>query len=736
MAIRTQIRLPQITGSFGDAQGKIVDNLPVAATLAAIPDGSGSMVSAMSQLASSIQRIHGGAAFTTNAAGVFSQDLTITDDNKLQFRDTDVHISSDADGYLSAQADTGVNINVNGTDEIAVTATESTFGGNIAIPDNGTIGSAGAASAITIANDGIVTFNDDIKLKDEGTIGNASVAEMIKLLAGGNVKIENDLTVAGGDIQYTNANNATLSIGATEHNAAGKALTITAGSTTAGTTNNIAGGSLTIQGGQGKGNAAGGDIIFQTANAAGSDGSDMNAYATALTLSDDLSATFAGAVTIAGNLDINGTTTTIDTTNLSVEDSIIALGVSGSDGSYTNAGQRGILFPIAPNSYDKVAGFYYDNERFKLAKTATGPTSGSFAPVTQGDHLVLQLGDLEFHGSSDHIKVPGGGALTMTGDNGVELVSSNSEDIVLDSSGAVVIDGSGVKLEFGDADGGEHISGDTDNLTIAAGTDINLTATDDVNIPSGVGLTFGNDGEKIEGDGAKLVISAANLDLTMEAGGDVTLPNDIGLVFGDSGEKIEGDGTDLTIASSNLLNLNADTGVVLTSGYLSLGDGANAAGELRFLEDTNDGSFYAAFKAGDVTATYTMLLPQALGTANQILALDNDSGQLIFQNPNATARKHVAVLDSAVAAGTVVSDGISSGNHAAGFDLRSISVDSMPARLDVFVNGQLLQSSSNAFGSLAPESPGDYSVAGSEENTGVKFTFDLEIDDTVSVIIR
>ena len=70
MASRTQLRLGQITGSFGDYEGGIVDNLPTAATLAAIPAGSGSMVSAMSQLASAIQRIHGGTAFTTQAAGV------------------------------------------------------------------------------------------------------------------------------------------------------------------------------------------------------------------------------------------------------------------------------------------------------------------------------------------------------------------------------------------------------------------------------------------------------------------------------------------------------------------------------------------------------------------------------------------------------------------------------------------------------------------------------------------
>ena len=36
MASRTQLRLGQVTGSFGDAEGKIVDNLAVAATLATI----------------------------------------------------------------------------------------------------------------------------------------------------------------------------------------------------------------------------------------------------------------------------------------------------------------------------------------------------------------------------------------------------------------------------------------------------------------------------------------------------------------------------------------------------------------------------------------------------------------------------------------------------------------------------------------------------------------------------
>ena len=116
-----------------------------------------------------------------------------------------------------------------------------------------------------------------------------------------------DITASGGDIALGNGQNGTVAVAATAHNAAGKNLTITAGPTTAGTTNNIAGGSLTIQAGQGKGSGAGGDIVFQTANAAGS-GSSLNSHATALTISDDLGATFAGDVIITdGNLKLGST---------------------------------------------------------------------------------------------------------------------------------------------------------------------------------------------------------------------------------------------------------------------------------------------------------------------------------------------------------------------------------------------------------------------------------------------
>jgi len=106
---------------------------------------------------------------------------------------------------------------------------------------------------------------------------------------GSTLTVAGDLTVSGGDIVYGNGQNATASVAATAHDAAGRNLTITAGPTTAGTTNDIAGGAVTIQGGQGKGVGVGGDIIFQTSNPATGAANTLNSYTTALTIESSVS---------------------------------------------------------------------------------------------------------------------------------------------------------------------------------------------------------------------------------------------------------------------------------------------------------------------------------------------------------------------------------------------------------------------------------------------------------------
>ena len=52
-------------------------------------------------------------------------------------------------------------------------------------------------------------------------------------------------------------------------------------------------------------------------------------------------------------------------------------------------------------------------------------------------------------------------------------------------------------------------TGESGNLILDAAGDINLDAAADVNIPADIGLTFGSDNEKIEGDGTNLTLNAA-----------------------------------------------------------------------------------------------------------------------------------------------------------------------------------------------------------------------------------
>jgi hypothetical protein len=61
-------------------------------------------------------------------------------------------------------------------------------------------------------------------------------------------------------------------------------------------------------------------------------------------------------------------------------------------------------------------------------------------------------------------------------------------------------------------------------------------------------------------------------DINLNAGSDVNIPANKGLTFGDDGEKIEGDGTDLTIASSGLCTITATGETVITNNMRVKGD--------------------------------------------------------------------------------------------------------------------------------------------------------------------
>ena len=229
---------------------------------------------------------------------------------------------------------------------------------------------------------------------------------------------------------------------------------------------------------------------------------------TATTIDINGAADISGNLTVGGNLDINGTTTTVDTVNMSVKDSIIALGVSGSDGGYSTTGDRGILFPRGTDD-SQVAGFYWDGSRFNMTVSKTGPLSGSFGAASGWNKL--RLGRVEFEGGNDRIHLDtdlkikavqniniqaGGGAMTPIASDGVALGTSllHFSDLFLASGAVVNFDGGDVTLTHSAnalaiAGGGTRVDRleiDSANDYIDVSTDLQIIAAADVLIdPAG-----------------------------------------------------------------------------------------------------------------------------------------------------------------------------------------------------------------------------------------------------------
>jgi len=101
--------------------------------------------------------------------------LLLNSDMQLQFRDSTEYINSDANGSMNIRAATDVALNVNGTDELLVNATTATFGTNLMLPDDATIGVVSDSDAITIASTGDVTLSQDLNVSGSLNVTGAVV---------------------------------------------------------------------------------------------------------------------------------------------------------------------------------------------------------------------------------------------------------------------------------------------------------------------------------------------------------------------------------------------------------------------------------------------------------------------------------------------------------------------------------------------------------------------------------
>tara|TARA_R110002012_G_scaffold78988_1_gene201201 strand:- start:209 stop:1168 length:960 start_codon:yes stop_codon:yes gene_type:complete len=89
-----------------------------------------------------------------------------------------------------------------------------------------------------------------------------------------------------------------------------------------------------------------------------------------------------------------------------------------------------------------------------------------------------------------------------------------------------------------------------------------------------------------------------------------------------------------TSASTTVMTLANGSVAINPAGFVSVGGAATQAGEIRFLEDTDNGSNYIALRAGAIGTNVTLTLPTAAGSNGQFLKTDG-SGNLSFADAGA-----------------------------------------------------------------------------------------------------
>jgi len=304
------------------AGGSEIDLTATAIDVNGTFDASGTVGLASS---SGVTTIGSSNALTVSAAGVLTVN-SATDATSSTSGSTII----DGGVGIAKKLYVGTDLDVDGTTNLDAVDID----GNVQLDGTFTIGTSGNGHEVTMHGSTSGNYiqyddgNDELVLtQDTKIMFHDSGAEYIGATSDGNLKINagtNLLLNSAGSVDIDTVGALTLDSGAainlepasgstilldgtinfdagvisttaTANNVAGTAVSFSAGNTTAGTYNNVAGGSLTFQGGQGKGSGAGGDIIFKTANA-GVSGPSLNALATALTISDDLSSTFTGAI--------------------------------------------------------------------------------------------------------------------------------------------------------------------------------------------------------------------------------------------------------------------------------------------------------------------------------------------------------------------------------------------------------------------------------------------------------
>ena len=714
MASKTQMRLGQITGSFADRDGGIVDNLGAnsAANLLALSMNSGSMVGVLSEMASAIKRIHGGDTFAKAASGEFHTDITLKGTTPTLTigdggaEDTAIVFDGNAQDFYVGLDDTddklkiGLGSTVGGTANLELNSADRDvkFFGDVEI----------AGGKVTLTNGSTI---------DSETTGQLLLTEDV-------VKVSGDITIGGQDIKasdgttaitLTNAGNATIA------------------------------GDLTV---------SGNDLDF----AAGNANIGASVGANELTLGGD-----STNVIVAGNLSVAGTTTTVNSTNVTIHDKFLSL-AGDAVGLNTDSG---ILFTSGSNVTarpDVIVGKINGaNNSFGVGAIASHSGSILNSSTANFTDISWRAAALEVKGNTNKIQInddapgfKGNAALQVTTANHLNLNAGNGKDISLSENGTakglllfstndLIVSGGhqGGSLAFESNSGtininqlgllGATLKSDLENAEFvvsgAQGNDVILGSTSH---------TFFNIEETrvggISGNTNELILSSSGTrNIMFRPGGGQVVFQD---VLGSPGTKLQidvkaGNDARLLVDNYRFLSFDSDLGSPTTtiSGSSVVLHAGGTSGRIAFREADANGSNSVTLAGPASTSNITLTLPNSVGNNGEAL-ISNGAGVLSFSAVGgANIKKGIRVIDSTILSGANVD--MATANLDAGTqpeDLRALAY----SRSEVFVNGQLLLSGTDVqVGTGAV----DYTAVVGQARR-LKFGFDLEADDVVTLITR
>jgi len=674
MAIKTQLRVNQMTGSLGDFEGGITDTRPVsaAANLQGIVLASGSLGGVLSEMASAIQRIHGDGTFAKSPSGEFAHALKIKNAGGLT-------VGAGGDEFTITES----------SDDVTLT---NTIDNKDIIFNLKTAGSAGELARFD-ANAG-------------GNVKALRLAQNLQLGFDGTATMNERIEGNGDDLILTAGTNVNI---------------VAAGIDTSGQDIN-----LIVREGQ--------------ANAFSIDASGGQADLLKVDTSADK--VVIHELEIAGNLTVNGTTTTVDTDNLLVKDKLITINDGGAANSANGAG-------IEFEEDGSVTGFIkVANDRAGFELQAPGNSNTLTVDASASATLTVEASaNLNQDVTSDATPTFTGLVMGNAGENPISLPDNQGDALTIK-------EGSNFYMKFVTTDSSERIEV-SKQLEVSAltklGGNVEFTTAGEnsLAIPD-------NQGDALtvkEGNNFYMKFRTTNTEEAVQ----IFKPIDLQGADGDRVIMIpDNEATAFSIAQDSNEYLKFDTqdsgpGLIIAGkeiqalAGLEVGNGSSSAGFITFKEDGDNGSNFMKLQGPATLSDNNLVitLPANTGTAGQVVQTDgNGNLSFVTAGGSASAKKIKGVVAGAngIAAGTLLSgDGAFSA-----YDHSVLNGTTAPNALDVFVNGQLLVSCSSGdfadnAATIAGNNTGDYLISedfSAGNNGDVKFTFALEKDDVVVVAIR